>query len=99
VRMLEEMPRNRAPELGYAYGVVGRRAEAEALAVAAVDVPLTQAVIYAGLNDSDRTFAALESAAVAGDPKIGGALTYPELAFLKGDPRLAAFRQRLGLAP
>jgi tetratricopeptide (TPR) repeat protein len=97
IRILEEAPPNRAPELGYAYAAVGRRADAEALAAAAAGVPLTQAVIYAGLKDKDRTFAALESAALAGDPKIGGALTYPELAFLRDDPRFAAFRQRIGL--
>jgi hypothetical protein len=99
IRILEEAPPNRAPELGYAYAAVGRRADAEALAAAAAGVPLTQAVIYAGLKDKDRTFAALESAALAGDPKIGGALTYPELAFLRDDPRSAALRQRLGLPP
>jgi eukaryotic-like serine/threonine-protein kinase len=98
IRILEAAPPNRAPELGYAYAVVGRRADAEALAAAAAGVPLTQAVIYAGLKDKDRTFAALESAALAGDPKIGGALTYPELAFLRDDPRFVAFRQRIGLS-
>ena len=63
IRILEEMMPNRAPELGYAYATVGRRAEAEALAVAAAGVPLTEAVIFAGLEDKDRTLAALERAA------------------------------------
>ena len=96
--MLEEMPRNRAPELGYAYASVGRRAEAEALAAAAAGVPSTEAVIFAGLKDKDRTFAALERAAAIGDPKIGAELTYPELAFLRDDPRFAAFARRIGVA-
>ena len=99
IRSLEEMPPNRAPELGYALRDVGRRAEAEALAVAAAGVPSTEAVIFAGLKDKDRTFAALERAAAIGDPKIGGELTYPELAFLRDDPRFAAFARRIGVTP
>jgi len=99
LRILEGYPPNRAPELGYAYATVGRRAEAEALAATAAGVPLTEAVIFAGLKDKDRTFAALERAAAIGDPKIGGTLTYPELAFLRDDPRFATFAQRIGVSP
>jgi serine/threonine protein kinase/tetratricopeptide (TPR) repeat protein len=97
IRVLEPMGANRAPELPFAYASVGRIAEAEALAAAAESAPLTQAVIFAGLQDKDRAFAALERAAAVGDPKIGGALTYPELAVLRDDARFAAFRQRIGL--
>jgi predicted Zn-dependent protease len=96
---LEGGPPNRAPELGYAYAIVGRRAEAETLAAAAAGVPLTEAVIFAGLKDRDRTFQALERAAAIGDPKIGGTLTYPELAFLREDPRFAAFARHIGVFP
>ena len=99
ISMLEAMPPNRAPELGYAYASVGRRAEAEALAAAAAGVPATEAVIFAGLKDKDRTLAALERAAAIGDPKIGGTLTFPELAFLRDDPRFAAFARRIGVSP
>jgi serine/threonine-protein kinase len=99
IRRLEEMPPNRAPELGYAYASVGRRAEAEALAASAAGVPSTEAVIFAGLKDKDRTFAALERAAAIGDPKIGAELTYPELGFLRDDPRFAAFAKRIGVQP
>ncbi len=99
LRLLEAMPPNRAPELGYVYAVLGRHDEAEALAAGAAGAPLTQAVIYAGLADKDRAFAALDAAAMAGDPKIGATLTYPELAVLRDDPRFEAFRRRLGLAP
>ena len=66
LRILEAMPANRAPELGYAYAAVGRRPEAEGLAAAAAQVPLTEAVIAAGLKDNDRAFAALEHAATIG---------------------------------
>jgi serine/threonine-protein kinase len=97
IAVLEPMPPNRAPELGYAYAVTGREPQARALADAASNVPLTQAIIYAGLRDHDRAFAALERGAAAGDPKIGGVLTYPELRGLREDPRFEAFRRRIGL--
>ena len=95
--VLEAMAPNRAPELGYAYAVTGRTADAEALAETAANVPLTQAIIYAGLRDRDRAFAALERGAAAGDPKLGAVLTYPELRALRDDPRFDAFRRRIGL--
>lgn len=95
--ILEAMPPNRAPELGYAYAVTGRRTDAEALANAAANVPLTQAIIFAGLGDHDRTFAALERGAAAGDPKIGGILTYPEMMDVRRDPRFETFRRRIDL--
>ena len=97
VAILEAMPPNRAPELGYAYAVTDRWAEAEALANTAANVPLTQAIIYAGLGDHGRAFAALERGAAAGDPKIGGVLTYPEMIALRRDPRYEALRRRIGL--
>jgi TolB-like protein/predicted Ser/Thr protein kinase len=97
ISVLEAVPPNRAPELGYAYATTGRHQDAESLASKAKDVPLTEAVIFAGLNDADRAFAALERAAAIGDPKIGAVLMYPELAVLRSDPRFRPFRQRLGL--
>src|SRR5262249_48702658 len=48
LKVLEAIPPNRAPELGYAYATLGRRGDAEALANKASNVPLTQAVIFAG---------------------------------------------------
>ena len=56
-----------------------------------------ETVIYAALGDLDRAFEALERTAAAEPHRLPLALTYPELASLRGDPRLAAFRQRLGL--
>ncbi len=97
LKVLEAIPPNRAPELGYAYATIGRHADAEALAQRASNVPLTLAVIYADLNDPDSAFSALERAAAIGDPKIGAALTYPELIVLRSDPRFPALRKKLGL--
>jgi hypothetical protein len=41
-------------------------------------------------------FQALEKMAEAQDPRVGTYLTYPELALVRADPRLEAFRRKLG---
>jgi tetratricopeptide (TPR) repeat protein len=78
---------------------LGRREEVEQLAAAAARAgrPYHETVIYAALGDLDRAFEALDRAAAAEPQRIPIALTYPELAALRGDPRLAAFRHRFGL--
>ncbi|MBI1872908.1 MAG: tetratricopeptide repeat protein [Acidobacteria bacterium] len=83
--------------LGYAYGRGSRREQAEKLAAASSQNPFNQAVISAGLGDKDRAFEALDRAAVAGPFRIGRALTWPELALLRRDPRLKALRKKVGL--
>jgi TolB-like protein/Flp pilus assembly protein TadD len=83
--------------LGYAYARAGRREEAEKLAAESPFNPFNQAVIYAGLGDKDRTLAALDRAAAAGPFRIGRALTFPEFALLRGDPRVKALRKKVGL--
>ena len=85
-------------ELGYAYARAGRRDQAEQFAAATPEVnPLNRAMIYAGLGDKDRTFAALDLASVSGPFRIGRTLNYPEFALLKGDPRVNALRKKVGL--
>jgi tetratricopeptide (TPR) repeat protein len=85
-------------ELGYAYARTGRRDRAEQLAAATPSInPFNKALIYAGLGDKDRTFAALDLAVASGPFRIGRALTYPEFALLKGDPRVSALRKKVGL--
>jgi tetratricopeptide (TPR) repeat protein len=83
--------------LGYAYAIAGRRAEAEELLKRNAGVPQRQALIYAGLGDKDRVFAAVESLAALNPRRAGSYLTYPELALLRGDPRVAELRRKLGL--
>ncbi len=83
--------------LGYAYAVSGRRAEAEALAARNHDFPQRQAMIYAGLGDRDHAFEALERLAAINPRRTGAYLTRPELASLRGDPRMGALRTKLGL--
>jgi len=92
---------SRGPEangfVGYIYAKAGRREEAETELAAASQYPNAQALIFAGLGDKDRTFEALERMNFLGPQRIGIHLTYPELAFLHGDPREQLLRQRVGL--
>jgi len=82
--------------LGYAYARSNRRAEAERMALGST-YPNEQALIYAGFGDKDRTLDALERMTVTGAQRIGRYLTFPELAFLRGDPRVELLRRRVGL--
>ena len=82
---------------GYAYAVIGRQAEARALAAQRQNFPASLVLIHAGLGERDRAFEALERMAAEKDPRVGSYLTFPELASLRADPRMGAFRGRLGL--
>ena len=83
--------------LGYAYGRAGRRADAEKLAVEVAPNAYSQAIIYAGLGDKDRTLQALDRVAGLGAARIGQALNSPEFALLRGDPRVKVLRKKVGL--
>ncbi len=83
--------------LGYAYGRAGRREEAEKLAASVAPNAFSQAIIFAGLGDRDRTFEALDRVAELGGVRIGRALNSPEFAVLRGDLRVKALRKRVGL--
>jgi hypothetical protein len=52
---------------------------------------------FAGLGDKERTLEALERMAALGPFRLGRALNFPELALLRGDPRLKALRKKVGL--
>jgi serine/threonine-protein kinase len=82
--------------IGYVYAVTGRRDDALAIAARNDEMPQRQALIYAGLGDADRAFAALERLAALNPRRAGSYLTYPELASLRGDPRVAALRRSMG---
>jgi tetratricopeptide (TPR) repeat protein len=83
--------------LGYAYARSGRREEAEKLAAADSTRPDEKVEIFAGLGDKDRIFAGLDRMTVLGAQRIGRFLNYPELALLRGDPRLQTLRKKVGL--
>jgi len=97
INILEQMEEGAGGHLGYAYAVTGRRAEAEALAARNDDFPRRLTLIYAGLGDKDRVFEALERMYSKKDPMVASYLSYPELALIRGDPRLAVFREKVGL--
>ena len=59
--------------------------------------PIEQAAIFVALGDRDRAFEALERAIPLGPVRVGRDLTYPELAPLRGDPRVKTLRKKLGL--
>ncbi len=94
IQILTAAPNTRY--LGYAYGRAGRRAEAEKLASLSPGA-LQQVLIYAGLGDKDRTFAALDRMTELGPVRVGRTFTFPELNLLRGDPRLRALRKTVGL--
>jgi adenylate cyclase len=96
LRILEQLGVGSDNFRGYAYGIIGRRAEAEALAAVHEDFPARLALIFAGLGDKARVFQALETMAAERDPRAGAYLTYPELALISGDPRLPVLRRKLG---
>ena len=82
--------------LGHALGRAGRRDEAEKLAAGTIN-PLTQALIFAGLGDKQRTFGALDRMTALGPVRVGRDLNFPELDLVRGDPRMQALRKKVGL--
>jgi serine/threonine-protein kinase len=54
-------------------------------------------VFYACLGDQDRAFDSLEKMYAERDPVLPFWLRYPELAWMRPDPRFAALRQKLSL--
>jgi tetratricopeptide (TPR) repeat protein len=82
--------------LGYAYGRAGRREEAEELAAASRD-NFDKVLIFAGLGDKDRTLQFLDRMTRLGPFRVGRMLTFPELALLRGDPRVKDLRRKAGL--
>jgi serine/threonine protein kinase/tetratricopeptide (TPR) repeat protein len=81
----------------YAYVKAGRRPDAERLAIKNDQYPYRATIIYAALGDFDRAFEALERTAEREPQRVPLLLTWPEIAPLMADPRLAAFQKRFGL--
>jgi eukaryotic-like serine/threonine-protein kinase len=83
--------------LGYAYARAGHRTEAEKMAVEIAPNPFNEALVYAGLGDKKRTLDALDRMTKLGPIRIGRALTFPEFAFVRDDPRIKDVRKAVGL--
>ena len=90
---------------GWIAAINGQRAEAEAIAAlprfSSTGLPLRRVEIYGLLQDADKALDALEDQIELNPLRAAVYLTYPELKFLQGDPRvasrLAAIRTRLAL--
>ena len=90
--------RERQREAGRHAVTAMRQVVAERVAAAAPSAnPFQQALVFAGLGDKDRTLEALDRMTVLGPVRFGRTLTFPELAFLRGDPRLKALRKKVSL--
>ena len=85
--------------LGFVYGVLGRRADAEELVAKRPNLPGRQMQVYAGLGDKDRAFEALERLSSLNWWMAAFLMQRPEMALLRGDPRLNDLRRKLGLPP
>jgi TolB-like protein/Flp pilus assembly protein TadD len=89
--------------LAYAYAKAGRREEAEKLMIEGPALYPNRrgafqfALAFAGFEDKDRTIERLERWTGVGPVRMGFTLNSPEFAFLRGDPRVKALRNRLGL--
>jgi tetratricopeptide (TPR) repeat protein len=81
----------------YLYAVTGRRDEAEALIAANQQDPAGQMLAFGGLKDANRAFAALERAVPLHWWRAATWMNRPEVAILRGDPRLPALKKRMGL--
>jgi hypothetical protein len=79
--------------------MMGRRAEAEALLAEPNNSSYGLATIYSALGDKDRAFEALDRLAAVQQYQVGKILSSPEMAALRGDPRLTALRNRFSLSP
>jgi len=103
IPLLVNSPTNNWGYLAYAYGKAGRRAEAEKLMSDAPTLypnqrgPFQYALAFAGLGDKEQTVEQLERMADFGPVRLGRDLTYPEFAFVRGDPRVKALRKKVGL--
>jgi TolB-like protein len=89
--------------LAYSYAKAGRREEAEKLMIEGPALYPNRrgafqfALAFAGFEDKDRTIEHLERWIGVGPGRMGFTLNSPEFAFLRGDPRVKALRNRLGL--
>jgi tetratricopeptide (TPR) repeat protein len=81
---------------GYIHAIQGRRAEAEAIAAKFAHLPQRQAEIYGLLGDADRALEALGRLAAINPGRAAMYLDAPQIAVLRGDPRSAVFRRKLG---
>jgi TolB-like protein len=85
--------------LARAYFMIGDQTNVDRLLAEQSQNPFHQAIVYAGMGDKDHTFEALAKAAA--DPttasRTASIVFCPEMAFLRGDPRLDVLKRALKL--
>lgn len=105
-RQIDNMIAEILMDLGRAYGVAGRRAEAEAVLAELRErsknsyvAPFHIAMVYIGLGDKDQAFAWLEKAYEARSWYLTWLKVAPELDSLRSDPRFADLMRRVSFTP
>jgi hypothetical protein len=98
IAMFEQLGPSSHGFLGYEYGSVGRRREAEQLAAEQDPAAIRhQALIYAGLGEKDRVLEALEKMAAVRDHIVDIYPLFPEFALMRDDARMKEFRRTRNL--
>jgi TolB-like protein/DNA-binding winged helix-turn-helix (wHTH) protein/Flp pilus assembly protein TadD len=84
--------------LGYMYGSIGRRREAEQIAAEQDPAAIRhQAFVYAGLGEKARVLEAFEKLAAMHDHIVDIYPVWPEFALMRDDPRMKEFRHKRNL--
>jgi TolB-like protein/DNA-binding winged helix-turn-helix (wHTH) protein len=86
--------------LGYMYGSIGRRREAEQIAAEQDPAAMAirhQAFVYAGLGEKDRVLEAFEKLAAMHDHLVDAYPLFPEFALMRDDARMKGFRHKRNL--
>jgi TolB-like protein len=97
IAILEKLGKGTESFLGYAYAKAGRRADAERIVAEHTEMPWVQAIVNGGLGNKDQAMEGLEKMDAIMDPRFGLYPYYPELALLRGEPRLNEMRRKAGL--
>jgi TolB-like protein/DNA-binding winged helix-turn-helix (wHTH) protein len=85
--------------LGYMYGSIGRRREAEQIAAEQDPAAIRhQAFVYAGLGEKDRVYEAFEKLAAMHDHIVDIYPLFPEFALMRDDARMKEFRRKRNLS-
>jgi tetratricopeptide (TPR) repeat protein len=94
---LEGTQDDRTGARGWIHAIKSERAEADKIAGMPLfrELPLRRVEIYGLLGDAEKTLDALEDQVDLNPLRAAFYLTYPELHFLKGNPRFEALRERL----
>jgi tetratricopeptide (TPR) repeat protein len=98
IAILEKLDPSNRGFLGYMYGSIGRRREAEQIAAEQDPAAIRhQAFVYAGLGEKDRVLEAFKRMAAMHDHIVDIYPVWPEFALMRDDPRMKEFRRKRNL--